>query len=542
MYIIDFVDGTSRSLVDQYFTDNNLVVEKEYDSLGLVFKVQSSSSPPVTPIIERISLDQDLTIVPLEIQYKNFPMGEEDEHWWKIATVNIKDFETEIIEHPLNHSKVNVYIVDSGIKIDHQEFTGVDITNLYTYDNDYNDTHGHGTAIASIISGNRCSLATAKIKNLKIFGDTPTYQSHLLNALDAILKDNAADPKPGIVNISWSIPKNSYVESKFQKLIDNNILVVCAAGNNGMPIQNVTPASMLDAITVGSYNKDFLPSNFSNYTNPNAITNTNNEVNYGEIDIWAPGEQIFVATLDGGYGYVAGTSIATAIESLALAYQLGDRFGIDQVSADDLKFLSLKYYFSSNECSKVNLLTLEGNYAASVNRITNIHSQYSNAYNYTTRFFPFLRANIFTGQEFSIPFYLPRYSESLITLNSLPDGITIENGYLRGLLNLEQDENIRTLTIEVIHQSRNSEYNATQNILLILRKENYDYENDPNVDPTLNYELLVSAIECINAYEPVYGNGYCGVQCINATTYCIDYYYFCMNIKTTNCVCASSCD
>lgn len=542
-YIVDFKDNTTKEAILAYFQANNITVLQEYDSLGSVYSVQSASLPPGTDIVERVSTDTDLEIVPM-LTYKTFPITEDDEHWWKIATVNIKDFEVSTVQHPLNQGKVNVYILDSGIKADHQEFIGQDITNLYSYDGTFTDTHGHGTAIASLITGVNCSLATAKIKVVKIFGDTPTYQSHMLAALDAILKDNAVDGQPGIANLSWNIPKNTYIEAKLQSLIDNDILVVCSAGNNGVPIVDVTPASMMDAITVGSYNKEFEPSDFSNYTSPNAITNTNMAVNYGEIDIWAPGEYIYVASLDGSYSYVAGTSMAAAIETMSLAYQLGDRYSAEGITSEHFGFTNYKNYFASNECSKMGLLTLTGNYLSSVNRATSIHSQFSNSNNYQTRFFPFMRFKIKHDTDFSHPVYLPRYSVTREYVNELPTGVYFENGWMKGKLSLTESETHRYMEIEIIHHDDSNELSATQTVQIFLYREGIDYSQDPTVDPQLDITLNPLADPFCNAWAtPNYAyQGYCADQCDpSPAIFCLDLEYYCFGIKTNNCECASAC-
>jgi hypothetical protein len=79
---------------------------------------------------------------------------------------------------------------------------------------------------------------------------------------------------------------------------------------------------MIDVITVGAYNKELVPCNFSNFTGSSTISVTGGAVNHGEVDGWAPGEEIWAASLNGGYGYVAGTSIAAAIASAVLVSNL----------------------------------------------------------------------------------------------------------------------------------------------------------------------------------------------------------------------------
>jgi hypothetical protein len=97
------------------------------------------------------------------------------------------------------------------------------------------------------------------------------------------------------------------------------IRVVVSAGNTGLPIADVTPAAMKDVITVGSYNQDFSPCAFSDFGG-SVIVDTAGLVNYGELDIWAPGSRIWVAAIDGTYQYAAGTSFSAGIVSASIAY------------------------------------------------------------------------------------------------------------------------------------------------------------------------------------------------------------------------------
>jgi hypothetical protein len=538
IYIIDFVDTTSNSTIQQYFSNNNITLIKEFNSLGRVYQVESAGLPPNDSTITSIIEDNSVSITPQAIEYRTFPISEDDQHWWKLATVNIKDFSVEEIQHPLNFSNVDVYILDGGIKADHVEFTGVNIENVYSYTGSYNDESGHGTAIASIISGNTCALSTANLKIVKLFGAETSYLSHLLTALDTIIVKNNASPNVSIVNMSWHITKNAYVESKLQKLVDNNVLIVCAAGNNGQPIENVTPASMADAITVGAYNKDFSPCDFSNYTG--AISNTQNIVNYGSLDVWAPGEQIYVATIDGGYGYVGGTSIAAAIETAALAYQIGDRYTID-VPEELLLYNSLRLNMELEESSRSGILVLENQYSNSVNRVASMYSNYTDARSYQTRFLSNIAVYLTAGEHSKRWLYYPRYSETINIVTPLPAGLSINNGWIVGTAELSGDDLYSVQECIINHTSADGEYIAEQKFRIVVTKPNLTIEDFPEDTDDEIMMYVKSAFEgnfCRGS--PSYGWGYCGTQC-QGGFYCIDVWFYCGEGKSFSCSCRFVC-
>jgi hypothetical protein len=102
---------------------------------------------------------------------------------------------------------------------------------------------------------------------------------------------------------------------------------MAAAGNNGTSIEDVTPAAMPEAFTIGSYNVDLLPSDFSNYTDPSHVSLTLGHTNSGELDGWAPGENIYSARLTSkgaGYAFAGGTSQATAICTAVMVHNFAD--------------------------------------------------------------------------------------------------------------------------------------------------------------------------------------------------------------------------
>jgi hypothetical protein len=261
--------------------------------------------------------------------------------------------------------------LDSGIETTHNEFTNRKVNNLWSFNNDFTDKKGHGTAIAGVIVGNTVGISDATVKSVKIFDpDTPTKQSDILSALDVIFQDviqNQIDFV--IVNCSWTISKNLLIESKMTYMIENGIFIVAAAGNSGHAIDDVTPASLQEAITIGAYNSNLEPCDFSNFTYPSMITFTLNATNHGELDGWAPGQNIYTAGLQNSYGMVSGTSIAAAIQSAALAYNLCYCTPLYR------RGRTYKDFYSEYSLVRQDLLNLSNRkYAKSKNRITTILS------------------------------------------------------------------------------------------------------------------------------------------------------------------------
>jgi len=348
-YIVDFHNDAPDADISKYLADNGCTVLKEWDNFDKVFLVEAAAEPPVTSIVAFVKDDEfTLAIKPKDIEINsyhnvsnpNFPQvtisTTDKKDWWKNYTLAQPIFDNPTTTYSQKGSNIHVYIMDSGIYSSHPEFEGVDVTNIYSVTGlDFNDYNGHGTALASIISGKTCGISSAKLKIVKIFDPNhATLQSEFLDALDAVMAD-LPEGHFGILNCSWAIPRNEWVEFKLKECIDDGLWIVAAAGNSGEPIPNVTPAAMPEVFTVGAYNQDLLPCDFSDYTG-SAISVTGDATNHGVLDGWAPGQDIYaaVAWYEGNaehgiiptqpYSYTAGTSMAAAITSATLAHNLND--------------------------------------------------------------------------------------------------------------------------------------------------------------------------------------------------------------------------
>lgn len=217
----------------------------------------------------------------------------------------------------VTRSVPEVYVVDTGIDWTHPEFAdivGEDFWKVPVF-NDFSDRGTHGTRVASCIAGKNIGIArNIKLCSVKIID--PHYMPTLLdlgNALNAILVRAIENPNvTRIVNTSWFVDENAWLESKFQALLDAGVTVVASAGNTGIDMSNTTPAGMAGVITVGSIDRYDIPSGFNSI----APSDSGLTTNYGlMLDIFAPGENVVVAKVGGGYAINSGTSHAAGYVS-----------------------------------------------------------------------------------------------------------------------------------------------------------------------------------------------------------------------------------
>lgn len=213
---------------------------------------------------------------------------------------------------------VKIAVIDTGCDMDHKDLQKNIISgrNFTTDDNGdvnkYNDYNGHGTHVCGTIAGIK--------NNTGLVGVAPDAQLIILKALNR----NGQGTLKGIIDainyatklnvdiISMSLGTSNNVEELHKSIkssVDKNILVVCAAGNegdkNGLTDEYSYPAAYNEVISVGAV--DFKRS-ASRFTNSNK-----------EVDLVAPGVDIISTYMNNSYASLSGTSMATPHITGALA-------------------------------------------------------------------------------------------------------------------------------------------------------------------------------------------------------------------------------
>lgn len=448
--IVDFKNTATPEQIAEWLVSNQITSHSILDAAELIYLVDSTSAPALSDIVESITENVSISnqllgaveIIPLTATTQ--ASFNHDGDWWKTASCLNIDFNNEETTFDVRGQIANVYMLDSGINKDHPEFVGANVVDLFTFTGSPEDNLGHGTALASIIVGKTCGITNSTMKNVKIFdANQTTMLSDIVQAMDAVFVDVVANSnKPSIVNMSWSIPKNTYVESKIQQLIDAGAMIVVAAGNSGVAIEDVTPASMENVLTVGAYDDNFVPANFSNYTSD--VPTTQGESNHGALDVWAPGVNIKAARLDGMVGNIAGTSAASAVMAACCAYN--SDMGCTKDGATHKTSIIVEMFSKM----KRDMLVLSGKYAASVNRIcTFIPHAVPNfefgSYSFTNILYPTNNA-VFLARNTMV--------EKVELSIDLPEGLTLSNGWIVGdLTNPPAEMQVLQFTASVTYLS-----------------------------------------------------------------------------------------
>lgn len=184
------------------------------------------------------------------------------------------------------------------------DYQGYDFADMDSLAQSDGSMHGNGVGgLASAETDNETGIAGmgfyAQISPLKIF---PTESNTSVGSYEAI--QYASDNGYDIINLSWgSADSYSPVNQEIinYAVLEKNVIVVAAAGNTPEDVE-FYPASYDHVLSVAA-------SNLSNDEKAPFST-----FNY-QVDLMAPGNNIFSTTSNNGYGTDSGTSYSTPLVS-----------------------------------------------------------------------------------------------------------------------------------------------------------------------------------------------------------------------------------
>lgn len=163
---------------------------------------------------------------------------------------------------------VTVYVIDTGVWIEHPEFEGRAIAGLGDHSDMTQCGNGHGTHVAGIIGARTYGVAKrATIISLRVFGcDWGGRVSDIVAALEWIAGQKATQNKTRIANISITgAGQSPLLEDAITAAQQEKVAVVVSAGNNTSDACFFFPAGFAPVITVGAIFDQDARAPYSNY-------------------------------------------------------------------------------------------------------------------------------------------------------------------------------------------------------------------------------------------------------------------------------------
>ncbi|KAI5121456.1 hypothetical protein M0805_009564 [Coniferiporia weirii] len=223
---------------------------------------------------------------------------------------------------------VNVYVIDTGVYIDHVEFEGRARWGKTIPKNDLDiDGNGHGTHCAGTIASRKYGVAkAATITAVKVLGTngsgtmSDVVEGVVWAATDAVKAKAAAEAevkatgktkyKGSVANMSLGGGKSQALDDTVNRAVNAGLHFAVAAGNDNRDACDYSPASAKNAVTVGASTVSDERAYFSNHGKC--------------VDVFAPGLNI-LSTWNSGpnsVNTISGTSMASPHTAGLLAYLL----------------------------------------------------------------------------------------------------------------------------------------------------------------------------------------------------------------------------
>lgn len=219
---------------------------------------------------------------------------------WGLDRVDQRDLPLDnAYEFTGDASDVTAYVVDSGIRAEHEDFEGRASYgyNFVDANETASDCHGHGTHVAGTVGGKtygvakKVKLVAVKVLNCENSGST----ENVLAGYDWVAKNAVS---PAVANVSIGGAVGDAKDEAVRNMVEAGITVAVSAGNKDADACEQSPAREESAITVGATEKGDSRSTFSSY---------------GEcVDIFAPGTGVESAghESDSDTATMNGTSMA----------------------------------------------------------------------------------------------------------------------------------------------------------------------------------------------------------------------------------------
>jgi subtilisin family serine protease len=224
---------------------------------------------------------------------------------------------------------VHAYIIDTGIRATHQQFTGR-MGNGAGFVNDgngTNDCHGHGTHVAGTVgaldntNGVVGMAPGARIWPVKVLTDLGSgLNSDVICGIDYVAANadeievaNMSLGGAGEDDGNCGQSSGDAMHTAICDAVDAGVSFVVAAGNDSADAAESTPAAYDEVITVSAR------ADFNGQPGGGAASTCRTDQddtfasfsNYGaDVDIIAPGVCIYSTSMAGGYATLSGTSMA----------------------------------------------------------------------------------------------------------------------------------------------------------------------------------------------------------------------------------------
>ncbi|XP_070555826.1 alkaline serine exoprotease A-like [Ptychodera flava] len=288
-------------LKDEYKELLDAVIERiqsnfEVDLLGRY----SAVFPGFTVAMPKQALQRVLDMNEVKYVKENQIGGIIEVGSWGLDRIDARTGLDNVFNPKYSGSGVHVYVVDTGVRITHNDFGGRASYGWDAVDKDMesDDCHGHGTHCAGTASGTVYGVAKLSnpvgLRAVNCLGFGP--ESWVIECMDWVL-ENAEFP--AVSSFSLAYERSQAIDDAVERMHNGGVTVIAGAANDNDDASLKSPAGAAKTYTIAGTDIDDSRAWFSNFGTC--------------VDIFAPGVDIVSAhhLSDDAIATMSGTSMST---------------------------------------------------------------------------------------------------------------------------------------------------------------------------------------------------------------------------------------